>query len=142
MVSAGLQGAMQAQGLQVSSLQLQAATAAVPISASSGGSALSVPLIVGIIVVGAVALLCVFGAAYFGLFRCCMPNLAQAEEERRSAPGKGNAAQNDVSPFFEVPKFQQTYPRPPSLISQDNPAFDPGRPPRAPQQSEHSRSRV
>ena len=132
---------MQAQGLQVNSLQLQAATAVVPISASSGGSALSVPFIVGIIVVGAVALLCVFGAAYFGLFRCCMPNLAQAEEERRSAPGKVGAAQN-VSPFFEVPKFQQTYPRPPSLISQDNPAFDPGRPPRAPQRSEHSRSCV
>ena len=131
---------MQTQGLQVSSLQLQAATAVVPTNAGSGSAPLSVPFIVGIIVVGVVVLLCIFGAAYFGLFRCCMPNHAhrQAAEEQKAAPAKGSA-QNDVAPFFEVPKFQQTYPRAPSLVSQSNPVFDHGRPPRIPSRQSNGR---
>lgn len=128
-----MQSAMQTQGLQISSLQLQAATAVVPTSVGTGGSPLSVPFIVGIIVVGVVSLLCLFGAAYFGLFRCCMPNSQhkKAAEEQPGATGRGNV-QNDVAPFFEVPKFQQTYPRPPSLVSQNNPVFNLGKPPRVP----------
>ena len=123
---------MQSQGLPVSSLQLQAATGVVPASASAPSSALSVPFIVGIIVVVVVVLLCIFGAAYFGLFRCCMPNTQRkAEEEQRNVASKGGV-QNDVSPFFEVPKFQQTYARAPSLVSQSNPAFGAARPPRHP----------
>ena len=55
------QGALQSQGLQVSRVQLQAATAVTPTIAVGSGSALSVPFIVGIIVVGAVVLLCLFG---------------------------------------------------------------------------------
>ena len=126
-----VQGAMQGQGLQISSLQLQAATAVVPTNVGAGNSPLSVPFIVGIIVVGVVGLLCIFGAAYFGLFRRCMPNNLHKKEaeEQKGATGKG---QNDVAPFFEVPKFHQTYPRAPSLVSQSNPAFNPGRPPRVP----------
>ena len=124
---------MQTQGLQISSVQLQASTAVVPTSAGTGNSPLSVPFIAGIIVVGVVGLLCIFGAAYFGLFRCCMPsNLhKRSAEEQKGTTSRGNA-QNDVAPFFEVPKFQQTYPRPPSLISQNNPVFNPGKPPRVP----------
>ncbi len=124
---------MQSQGLQISSLQLQAATAVVPTSAGAASNPLSVPFIVGIIVVGVVVLLCLFGAAYFGLFRCCMPNNPQRKvaEEQKGAASR-SSVQNDVAPFFEVPKFQQTYPRPPSLVSQSNPAFNPGRPPRVP----------
>ena len=128
-----MQGAMQSQGLHVSSLQLQAATGVVPTSASAPSSALSVPFIVGIIVVVVVVLLCIFGGAYFGLFRCCMPNMQRkAEEAQRKDIASKGGAQNDVSPFFEVPKFQQTYPRAPSLVSQKNPAFGPARPPRHP----------
>ena len=128
------QGALQSQGLQVSRVELQAATAVTPTAAASSGSALSVPFIVGIIVVGAVVLLCLFGAAYFGLFRCCMPNNSKkaAKAEQKGAASRTGGGQNDVKPFFEVPKFQQTYPRPPSLVSQSNPAFNPGRPPRPP----------
>lgn len=128
-----LQGAMKSQGLQVSSLQLQAATAVVPTPASTGGTGLSVPFIVGIIVAGAVALLCIFGAAYFGLFRCCMPASKRVAEEEQKGASR-SVPQNDVKPFFECPKFQQTYPRPPSLVAQSNPAFHPGRPPRHPRE--------
>ena len=130
---------MQSQGLQISSLQLQAATAVVPTNASNGSAPLSVPFIVGIIVVGVVVLLCIFGAAYFGLFRCCCNNPhKKAAEEQRGPPAKGSV-QNDVAPFFEVPKFQQTYPRAPSLVLQRNPVFDHGRPPRVPSRQSNGR---
>ncbi len=126
---------MQSQGLQISSLQLQAATAVVPAKPANGGGPLSVPFIVGIIVVCVVVLLCIFGAAYFGLFRCCMPNnphRKSAEEQKGPATIAKGSSQNDVAPFFEAPKFQQTYPRAPSLVSQNNPVFTHGRPPRVP----------
>ena len=123
---------MQAQGLRVTAVALQAAAAVVP-SLSQSGAGIATSAIVGMIVAGALAVLLALGCYWACIHRqCCsrtrkVAAVADGAQPKHPAEADPQAAPTAVKPFYEAPRFAQTYARQPSLVQQQQQRPMPGR---------------
>ncbi|CAL8468734.1 g8274 [Coccomyxa elongata] len=124
--SGQLQSTLNAMGLRVTRVQMQAATAAVPpLEDTTGG--LTTSAIVGLCVAAFLAVLLAAGAYYVCVHRQCLSwsnkvaAAADAEQPKGAATPKEGTR---VKPFYEAPQFAQTYTRAPSLV-QERPPLHP-----------------
>jgi hypothetical protein len=120
-----VQAAARQQGLQITSVQLQAATAIVPtFTGGGGGGGMSTSAIVGLTAVAFFGVLLAAGAYYVCVHRQCLSHArrvaAAADAAQPGSLGSAGAAVR-VKPFYEAPQFKQTYARQPSLVQQRPP---------------------
>ena len=119
---------MQAQGLRVTAVALRGAAAVVP-SLKQSGAGLAMSAIVGMTVAAALGVLLALGCYWACIHRQCCSRTRKvaavadgAQPKQASAADDPREAPTAVKPFYEAPRFAQTYARQPSLVQQERPA--------------------